>query len=199
MLVLVISSLYLDKPMLNFVERIHINLPTSLEGLLQKIGEPEPYVIVCGFVLIFCGIVYVNTGFYFAEIKIPGRALLILLSAMISWVGADLLKAVFARPFPHSGIEPIDGALLFHPLAFSCDGVCFPSERATVATAVGFAFSVTVPAYRPTFVLVAAVVAASGVISGREYLSDVIVGMLAGLITTTYLGKIFSQFSIQFR
>jgi|SRR5271169_1865234 len=190
---------FFDKPILDYVGNVNLNIPSLFIYLLFILGTPEPYIAVCGFILMFCSVAYINTGFYFAELKIPGRALLILFSATIGWLCADLFKVVLRRPCLPAAIEARSDLYIFHPLAFGPSNACFPSEHATIATAVGFGFSILMPVYRPTFFAIAAFVAANDFVSQRLSPSDIIGGVLVGLTVTNALDGIFSLFSIKLR
>src|SRR6478735_3054425 len=100
LITIVASIIVLDRPTINYIHDMAIALPCGLVVPLGILGEPTPYIVVSSLVLLFCGIVYHNTGFSFSEFRIPARACFIFLAAIGSWLNAEMLKISFGRPRP---------------------------------------------------------------------------------------------------
>jgi undecaprenyl-diphosphatase len=98
------------------------------------------------------------------------------LAASLANVSVVLLKRRFRRPRPrpHRGL----GAAAPHLCAF--DRFSFPSGHALNAFALCGVLAPAFPPWAPAFGLVAGSVAASRVVLGRHYLSDVLAGALLG-------------------
>ena len=171
--------------------------PPDLVALLWILGEPTPYFVTSSLVLLFCGIVYVNTGFSLSEFRVPSRASFILLVATASWSCAEILKICFGRTRPRLYLS--EGVYAFHPFKVGTDFASFPSEHATITTAMAAAFSILIPAYRSTFFLLTVSVAVSLLEAGAHYPSDVAAGMLLGAIVVAWLATMFDRFAIPLR
>jgi undecaprenyl-diphosphatase len=102
--------------------------------------------------------------------------LAILLANAISHVGVQSLKRLVARP------RPAD--LTGQPLATIAlpDPFSFPSGHAAAATAVGVTAAWAYPTLAPVFVTAAAAVAVSRVVLRVHYWSDVVAGIVLGLL-----------------
>jgi membrane-associated phospholipid phosphatase len=197
LLTIVASILVLDRPTMDYIHDTAIALPSGLVVLLEIWGEPTPYIVVSSLVLLFCGIVYVNTGFSFSELRIPARAFFILLAAINPWLVAEMLEISSGRPRPRLYLA--GGIYAFYPFKAGTDFASFPSEHAAVATAMATAFSILIPAYRSTFFLLAIIIAISRLIIGLNYPSDILAGMILGMVTVIWLKAIFNRFAIELR
>jgi membrane-associated phospholipid phosphatase len=197
LLIIVASIFVLDRATMEHIHDMAIALPFELIVFLKILGEPTPYVIVSSFVLSFCGIVYLNTGFSFSEFRIPARAFFIILAAISPWLIAKILEISFGRPLP--GLYLAGGIYAFHPFKAGTDFASFPSEHAAVATAMATAFSILIPAYRPTFFFLAIIISMSRLVIGLNYPGDILAGMILGMITVVWLNAMFDRFAIELR
>jgi len=197
LITIVASIIVLDRPTINYIHDMAIALPCGLVVPLGILGEPTPYIVVSSLVLLFCGIVYHNTGFSFSEFRIPARACFIFLAAIGSWLNAEMLKISFGRPRPPLYLA--GGIYAFQPFNAATDFASFPSEHAAVASAMAAAFSILLPAYRSTFFLLAAIIAISRLLIGLQYPSDILAGGLVGMITVVCLEAMFDRFAIELR
>ena len=193
---LLISILFWDRALIVSVHNL-VSLPQGLLALLGILGEPLPYTAVCGLVLLFCVIVYVNTGFSFSEFLIPHRAAYILLAAALAWMSAEMLEMVFGRSNPMMYLQ--NGIYAFRPLTADISFASFPSEHGAVSAAASAAFSICIPRYRPTFCLLAALVTASRLLSEVAYLSDIAAGLLLGAVISIVLEKMFARLGFPLR
>jgi hypothetical protein len=156
LLIIVASIFVLDRATMEHIHDMAIALPFELIVFLKILGEPTPYVIVSSFVLLFCGIVYLNTGFSFSEFRIPARAFFIILAAISPWLIAKILEISFGRPLP--GLYLAGGIYAFHPFKAGTDFASFPSEHAAVATAAQIRRILSAPdRSRHSFMLAASV------------------------------------------
>jgi membrane-associated phospholipid phosphatase len=159
----------------------------DLAVLVGILGSPVPYFIPSAVAFAFFKFQHPNT-------ILANRALFLLLSSTNAPFLADLLKLVFGRSRPHLWIE--HGVYTFRLFTNSLDFSSFPSEHASVAAALAATFSIFVPTYRPTFYLVAIVVACSRVVIGVHYPSDMMAGMLVGLISVSMIAASFRRYKL---
>jgi membrane-associated phospholipid phosphatase len=61
------------------------------------------------------------------------------------------------------------------------------------------ALSMLMPEYCPTFLLLAVLVAVSRIIAGAHYPSDVVAGMLLGIVIVPLLKRIFDRYELPLR
>src|SRR4029077_11050229 len=89
LITIVASIIVLDRPTINYIHDMAITLPFGFVVPLCILGEATPCIVISSLVLLFCGIVYHNTGFSFSEFRIPARSCFIFLAAMGSWLIAE--------------------------------------------------------------------------------------------------------------
>jgi CRISPR-associated Cas5-like protein len=97
------------------------------------------------------------------------------------------------------GLYLAGGIYAFHPFKAGTDFASFPSEHAAVATAMATAFSILIPAYRPTFFFLAIIISMSRLVIGLNYPGDILAGMILGMITVVWLNAMFDRFAIELR
>jgi membrane-associated phospholipid phosphatase len=78
-------------------------------------------------------------------------------------------------------------------ISFSPDHWSFPSGHAVTATAVAASLFLLWPRHVLVYVLFAAIVAASRLIVGEHYLSDVVAGAFIGLASTRGVARLFAR------
>jgi membrane-associated phospholipid phosphatase len=61
------------------------------------------------------------------------------------------------------------------------------------------AFSILIPAYRPTFFFLAIIISMSRLVIGLNYPGDILAGMILGMITVVWLNAMFDRFAIELR
>lgn len=163
-------------------------------SLISGLGWPVPYLAGSAVILTFCGLVYVDTGFCFAEVRVPQRALFVLLTAGIVWGCVAALEIGFGRPHPDLYVYAHD--YVFRPFSVAVGFDSFPSERVALVAGIATALSAMIPAYRPTFLLLATGIGLSRVAVGLDYPSDVLAGMVLGFLVTTCLKDLFKHIGI---
>jgi membrane-associated phospholipid phosphatase len=181
-LAIAVSIDAIDQPATGYLKSLANDSIIATAALLAILGSPVPYFVASA-------VAFALFKFERQQTIYANRALFILLASTTAPFCADMLKLVFGRARPHLWIE--QGIYTFRPLTNSLDFSSFPSEEATVAAAMATTFSVLMPAYRPTFLLVATVVALSPIMIGMHYPSDAIAGALVGLTAVSILGAIF--------
>jgi membrane-associated phospholipid phosphatase len=111
--------------------------------------------------------------------------LFMFLSVAISGLAADLLKVVFGRARPillfEDGIYGLGG---FH---YEHEWTSFPSGHSATALSVAVTLSILYPRFRPLFLAGGLLIAASRVVLGQHYLSDVAAGSMLGAVTAVLL------------
>jgi membrane-associated phospholipid phosphatase len=114
------------------------------------------------------------------------RASIFLLAAtIISGIFCDVLKMLLGRARPVEFFEhQIFG---FHFLQFKSDMWSFPSGHATTIAAVMFALSILYARCWLLFFTLILVTAFSRIVVSAHYLSDVMMGMYLGAVTTIWL------------
>jgi membrane-associated phospholipid phosphatase len=191
----IIAMIYLwDRPL---EAVLHAQSSASLLDVAECIsvlGLPLPYVSIAMAILIFWSIILVSSGFTIVERIFPYRALFILSGAIVPWLAANGLQAIFGRSRPHLYFER--GIYAFHPFSLKPDFSSFPSSHSAVSAAMAAVFSILLPSYRVTFFLVATLVAASRVAAGYHYLSDTVGGMLVGITVVAGLLHGFDHFGM---
>jgi lipid A 4'-phosphatase len=113
------------------------------------------------------------------------------LSIAASGVVVDVLKVIFGRSRPKLLFQSdIDD---FSWLSWRPDHWSFPSGHATTIVALMAALWYLWPQHLLFYILTASIVAASRVVVGAHYLSDVLAGALIAVLTTHYVAQILAK------
>lgn len=107
-----------------------------------------------------------------------GQAGFVLAAILTSGIAANILKWGLGRGRP--GVMTGDATVTFAPIATSADWASFPSGHATTIVALGLALGFLIPRWRVALLSVALWVAASRVIVGAHWASDVVAGIALG-------------------
>jgi undecaprenyl-diphosphatase len=108
-------------------------------------------------------------------------------AAGLANVALVVLKDRVRRPRPHGGDPGVSG--LPTRTYFPADCYSFPSGHALNAFAVGSLLALSFPPFAAAVLVVAASIAASRVLLGEHYLTDVVAGVVLGSVagTTVFL------------
>ena len=181
---------FLDQPVIGLLHGVVTDAVIDVGVLLGALGSPIPYFLVSTPVFLFL-------KFHEQKILQANRALFVLLNSTTAPFFTDLLKPLFGRSRPHLWWE--QGIYTFRFLTNSLDFSSFPSEHATVAAAMAGTLSTLLPEYRPTFFLLATIVAFSRVVIGVHYPSDVIAGILIGSVSVAVVRASFRYYKLGLR
>jgi len=179
-----VAIVWIDRPIADFFHDDGGALQPFFENV-QWFGLGYPYLVVSGlaFALLRWGGVWEALRPRAEAMRrlayIPG---FIFVGVAGSGLVADLLKVVVARTRPK--LLFANGAYDFTWFGFRADHWSFPSGHATTAAAVMAALWCLWPRPLWLYVAAAALVAASRVITGQHYLSDVVAGAAIGVVVT---------------
>jgi membrane-associated phospholipid phosphatase len=122
------------------------------------------------------------------------RALLLGLSIAFSVLCATILRVVLGRSGPDELFNA--GTYGFHYFAGSPDLSTFPSEYGAGVGAVASSLWMIVPDFRPTVGLVAVLALASQLLVGADFLSDLVAGLVIGIMTYGGLQRLFEALGV---
>jgi undecaprenyl-diphosphatase len=108
-------------------------------------------------------------------------------SAALAYAVAFAVHHVWARPRPYATHR------IPHPWSNTTDA-SFPSDHATVSFAIAFAVLAFDGVAGALFVVVAAVIAVGRLFIGAHYPSDVVVGLLVGLVAAGVVVRLLPRF-----
>jgi len=174
-----------DHPLLAYVMQVRTGPLLDVANAISVLGNPTPYFLVAGLAFL------IFKGAWPHPIK-ANRALFVLVAATAPALSTDLLKVAFARSRPSLFLE--QGLYAFRFFHNAPEFASFPSEHATVVSAMAAALSVLFPAYRSTFFLLALVIAACRLVLAVHYLSDVLAGFVVGICFVVILQVAFTRF-----
>ncbi len=120
------------------------------------------------------------------------RALLILGSPIVAGIAAELLKLVFRRERPAAHY----GEYFFRAWSertFSTSGLALPSSHTMVAFGGAIMLAYLYPRTRWVWLTLAAGCAVTRLLAHAHFLSDVVVGTIAAMATTTLLWSRFGR------
>ena len=119
----------------------------------------------------------------------------LLASIAASGLAVDLLKIVFGRTRPK--LLFADGTYDFSWLGLAADYWSFPSGHTAAVAALATALWCLWPRHVLFYIALASVVAASRVVTGAHYLSDVVVGGFVAVLVTRAVAVGFTQFRLE--
>jgi len=127
-----------DHPLLAYVMQVRTGPLLDVANAISVLGNPTPYFLVAGLAFL------IFKGAWPHPIK-ANRALFVLVAATAPALSTDLLKVAFARSRPSLFLE--QGLYAFRFFHNAPEFASFPSEHATVVSAMAAALSVLFPAY----------------------------------------------------
>lgn len=164
---------------------------------VTRFGEGWETLLPAGLVLIACFVAL------WQRLPLEGRL------ARLGWVmafvatavgGSGLIAAALKLAIGRARPLVVDGALWLHqPFAFSAKWASFPSGHATTAGATALVLALLFPRRARSIILVAALVAASRVVVGAHYPSDVAAGFMLGAGLTLLAAAVFMTRGVVFQ
>lgn len=194
MLLEIASILWLDRPVATYFHE-HGEAWRPACELIQRIGIGTPYVVLFG--VLFAGLRWGGhlpplrrwaTGMR-AAAPVPA---FLFAAVAASGLAVDLLKVVFGRARPKLFFA--SGSYDFTWLGLGANYWSFPSGHAATAAAIMTALWCLWPRHLLFYVALAAIVAASRVVMGAHYPSDVVMGALVAVLLTRALAALFAHF-----
>ena len=128
---------------------------------------------------------------------LSGRAFYLFTVAAVSGVLSQILKHLFGRARPK--LFDVVGAMHFDAFSITATYASFPSGHAVTAFAMATAIGFVSPKWRWPLMFAAAMIAASRVIIGAHYVSDVLAGAALGFGSAMLVRRIFASRHIVFR
>lgn len=194
-LVATAAVLWIDRPLALFFHQNAEWRPVA--HLVQRLGFGTPYIV--GFSLAF---IVLRWGGALPRLRpwadrMRAAAMLpafMLASVAASGLAVDLLKVVFGRTRPK--LLFADGMYDFGWLGPAADYWSFPSGHAATAAALMTALWCLWPRHVLSYIALAALVAASRVVTGAHYLSDVVVGAFIAVLITRAVAAGFARFRL---
>jgi membrane-associated phospholipid phosphatase len=129
-----------------------------------------------------------------AAARIPA---LLFAAVALSGIAVDVLKVIVGRPRPK--LLFASGAYEFSWIGLGADHWSFPSGHAATAAALAAALWCLWPRPLLLYAIAAALVAASRVVVGAHYLSDVVMGAFIGIVVTRAVAAAFARGRLPFR
>ena len=152
---------YIDKNMVLFLSNRRIKAFTAFMKFMTRVGDGVPWFILC--------VVFLAINIY------AGLALAI--SSIMQILLQVVIKRIFSRERPYEKYEDISHAMA-PPDKFS-----FPSGHTAGAFAIAFVFYYFFPVLFVPMLVIASLIAFSRIYLGLHYPTDVLAGIILGLIS----------------
>jgi lipid A 4'-phosphatase len=169
-------------------------------GPIGSLGIAMPYLIAFGiaFIVLRWGGNLPSFEPWAARMRAAARIPALLFSGIaVSGILVDLLKVVVGRPRPKLLFS--SGSYEFSWIGLNADHWSFPSGHAATAAALATALWCLWPQPALFYVIGAALIAASRVVMGAHYLSDVVMGAFIGVLVTRMLAVALARGRLPFR
>ncbi len=191
--VIVISIVLVDRPMASSLHGRDSDL-RSLFDFIGRLGLAYGYLIVFG--LSFGMLHWGGLLPRLRPFSVPMRALsavpaFLFLAISASGIVADVLKIIFGRPRPKLFFR--SDIYDFAWLSWRPDHWSFPSGHSATIVALMTALWYLWPQHLLFYILAAAIVAASRMVVGAHYFSDVLAGALVAVLTTRYVARLLAR------
>jgi membrane-associated phospholipid phosphatase len=180
----VVSVLFVDQPLARYHRDAAGPEIIAVFHYITDFGDATPYVIVVLVILAGCGIASAFSLYQatFAHIcRVTNACVFILLSLAASAAVLHTIKFSMGRYRPRALFE----SNLYDIAIFTAGYLnsSFPSGHSQVAGALAAALVLVYPRYTLLYVLFAALVGYSRVVTGDHYLSDVMFGLFLGAVS----------------
>ncbi|TMJ56595.1 MAG: phosphatase PAP2 family protein [Alphaproteobacteria bacterium] len=198
-LVEIVAIGWLDRPLATYFREAGTVWRPFFEPL-GAFGLAMPYLIVFGvaFIVLRWGGNLALFEPWAVRMRAAARMPALLFAAVAgSGILVDLLKVIVGRPRPKLLFSA--GAYEFSWIGLSADHWSFPSGHAATAAALATALWCLWPQPVLFYAIGAALVAASRVVMGAHYLSDVVMGGFTGVLVTRALAAALAQGRLPFR
>ncbi len=173
----------------------------SIFRFLKKItflGHSAIYLVLLGILCLFLRLAPMLSKFRPRKISLINAFNLFLFlftSIVVSGIVNDILKVIFGRARPKLFFEVNYYGFSF--FEFSSDMLSFPSGHANTIFALTMALFLLWRRWWFFYFPAAIMIAASRVVTGSHYLSDVVTGSYLGLLTSLYVKRYFDIFIFQ--
>ncbi|MBI2794221.1 MAG: phosphatase PAP2 family protein [Ignavibacteria bacterium] len=167
------SIVWIDAPLAYFIEQNQTSVSRQIGHWLEEAGKSH-------WVLIYCAIVVVAA--WRSWRTVAHNHIVLFAAVAASGIIANVMKVIISRSRPHLLIT--DGIAAFDFFAFRFDYLwnSFPSGHATTGIAIAVAGSVAYPKLRIVMWSIGLAIAFGRIVYNVHYLSDVIGGIIIGLI-----------------
>jgi len=188
-----VSIGWVDRPLAGFVHAEGAGLQPVF-ATVGRLGIGYPYLVLCG--LAYAALRWGGAAPRLRPWAQPMRRAaavpaFFLAAIAVSGLTVDLLKIIFGRTRPQLLFAA--GTYDFTWLGMRADHWSFPSGHAATAAALMTALWCLWPRHLLFYVALAVLVAASRVITGAHYLSDIVMGGVIGIVATRCLAQVFAR------
>jgi lipid A 4'-phosphatase len=194
-LVVLAAVLWIDRPLALFLHA-HPEWKPAAEAI-QRLGFGTPYLVSFGVAFVALRWGGLLPGLRPWAARMREAALLpafLLASIAVSGLAVNLLKVLFGRTRPK--LLFADGAYDFGWLGIAADYWSFPSGHTALVAALATALWCLWPRHLLFYIAFAAIVAASRVVTGAHYLSDVVAGAFVAVLVTRAVALGFIRFRL---
>jgi membrane-associated phospholipid phosphatase len=196
-LIEVVAIAWIDRPLATYFRDHDGTRPFF--ALIGPFGLALPYLIVCG--IAFAALRWggnlppleARAGQMRRAARIPA---LIFAAIALSGIAVDLLKVIVGRPRPK--LLFASGTYEFSWIGLGADHWSFPSGHAATGAALATALWYFWPRPLLFYAIGAALVAASRVVMGAHYFSDVVMGAVIGIHVTRVLATAYARGRLSF-
>lgn len=173
----VVSYFFIDEPLAIYMHSIKASWFYNAAELITNLGYGSYYLI--GFTLL------IVIGFLLRKTRLAHASIYLLLSVVISGVLCDIFKFMFGRSRPTLLFSQHDYGFNFLQTHYNM--VSFPSGHATTISAVMVGLTYLFPRGFWVWLVVLLLVSFTRVVVTAHFLSDIMVGMYLGAITSIFV------------
>lgn len=194
LVLLIIAASFLDRPLTELAATIDPAWKAVFRQI-TRLGKSEWYLVPTGvFVLLWYALGWLPSRATLRERwrTAMERCLWIFSAVAVSGIAVNVLKVLFGRARPRL-LQGDDPAYGMHWFTFGADHSSFPSGHSNTAFAMALAIGALWPKARLPALAAASMIAASRIIVGAHFLSDVFAGMTVAVLTSAWLAGWFRR------
>jgi len=179
----------IDRPMAEF-----INANVRLEWLLTARILDAGSILIPFFLLFVLIFHYIITG---ESTRPRNRIIALVVSVSVAILCVEIVKVTFCRVNVREYLTVGAYGFRYPAFANNPDLSSFPSEYGAISGTIAASLCKMIPSYRPTITLIVVILTGGQLVTGTDFVSDILSGLAIGISSFLVVGQLFSFIKIR--